>query len=165
MRSVLFCVVAGMVLVGCGESSEGQAEILPHLSPIQLGKFWPQGDETPEPGNRDRTPYEFVLLLQSTGDADLVVDRVCVGGSDNFELEGPVPATIPAGDQGAVRITYIRNSPGADNAAIVVRSNAGALPELVVPLCAQVVADGEDKTLVNPCEITDELASQTISEC
>lgn len=164
-RMVVFLVV-GLMALSCGDTESGGAEIEPHVSPVQLGKFWPTGSETPELGNRDRTPYEFVLLLLSSGDADLNVSKICLGGDDaNFELEGPLPNPIRPGDQGAIRVTYLRTSTGSDRAAIVVKSNATNLPSLVVPLCAEVVADGEEKNIVSLCEISEEVAQAAADDC
>jgi len=164
-RMVVFLSIGALVL-SCGDTETGGAQIEPHVSPIQLGKFWPTGNETPDLGNRDRTPYEFVLLLLSSGDEDLNVSKVCLGGQDsNFELEGPIPNPIRPGDQGAIRITYLRNSNGSDRAAIVVKSNATNFPTLVIPLCAEVVADGEAKNIVTACEISDEVAQAAADGC
>lgn len=164
MKRLMFLSMLG--LVACGDSELGGAEILPHVSPIQLGKFWPTGNTTPDPGNRERTPYEFVLLLQSKGESELVVDKVCLGdNSSNFEIEGPEPTRINPGDQGAVRITYIRSSTGADRTALVVKSNAANFPDLVIPLCAEVVPDQEPTNLVTPCEISAEESAAALEGC
>lgn len=164
-KMVVFLSISAFML-SCGDTETGGAEIEPHVSPIQLGKFWPTGNEAPVLGNRERTPYEFVLLLLSSGDADLNVSKICLGGDDsNFELEGPLPNPIRPGEQGAVRITYLRESTGSDKAAIVVKSNAENLPTLVVPLCAEVVADGEDKNIVSLCEISEEVAQAAGDGC
>ncbi|MEZ4459902.1 MAG: hypothetical protein R3E66_09265 [bacterium] len=139
----------------CGGTEDANGpEVVPHVSPVQLGDFWPQGNTDPDYGNNERTPYEWVLLLQSVGDEPVKVSKAClVGDASNFIIEGPVPTTIPAGDEGAIRLTYGRNNPGSDRVAVVVRSNAKNFPTLVVPLCASVVADGADKNkAVQPCE-------------
>lgn len=144
------------VVAGCGAAEEAEGpQILPHVSPVQLGDFWPLGNNTPEPGNNERTPYEWVLLLQSVGDEPVNISKVCmIGDTNQFILEGPEPANaIPAGDEGALRLTYGRTSPGSDRAAVVVKSNAQNFPTLIVPVCASVVAEGAEKNKnVQPCE-------------
>lgn len=65
---------------------------------------------------------------------------------ENQEL----PATVQAGRDFGVRITYDRQSPSADadQVALVVQSNAANFPTLIVPVCARVIADGEEKAAV-----------------
>lgn len=145
-------------IAACGDSEDTVGRLItPHASPVQLGDFWPQGSTEPELGNNGRTPYEWVLLLQSIGDEPVKVSKAClVGDTNNFILEGPEPSTtIPAGDEGAIRLTYGRTSPGSDKIAVVVTSNAENFPTLVVPVCAAVVADGAEKNKsVLPCEFS-----------
>ncbi len=150
---LVFCVFGA----ACGSSGDDTVgpKITPHVSPVQLGEFWPQGAEDADPGNNERTPFEWVLLLQNEGDETLKVSKACLIGNDsnNFVLEGPVPADIRGGDEGAVRLTYGRTSPGSDRVAILVESNATKFSRLIVPVCAAVVADGADKNkAVPPCE-------------
>jgi hypothetical protein len=148
---LVFCVFGAAC--GSGDDTDGPM-ITPHVSPVQLGEFWPQGTTDADPGNNERTPFEWVLLLQSTGDETLKVSKAClIGDASNFVLEGPVPADIRAGDEGAVRLTYGRTSPGSDRVAVLVESNATKFSRLIVPVCAAVVADGADKNkAIQPCE-------------
>jgi hypothetical protein len=153
MKRVSLVVLA--FLAACSGTEEAEGPLLvPHRSPVQLGEFWPQGNTDPEPGNVERTPYEWVLLLQSEGDEPVEVKKTCmIGDTTHFIIEGPIPTTIPAGDEGAVRLTYSRQNAGSDRIAVVVKSNAKNFPTLIVPVCAAVVADGAEKnTNVQPCE-------------
>ncbi len=153
------CCVAFSVF-GCGDSEdiESGPEILPSVSPIQLGDLWPQGNEEANLGSNERTPFEYVLLLQSTGDEMLEIDDVClIGNSDNFIIEGPEPSSVRPGDEAGVRITYSRQNPGSDNVLIGVRSNADNFPGLTVPLCGRVVSeDTEKNTNVSFCEFPED---------
>jgi len=145
-------VLASLALLGCRDGGGGgPVEILPSQSPARLGQMWPLGTNEPDPGTTERVPYEWVLLLKTESGA-LEVDEVClVGGADalaQFALEGPVPATPKRDKDAALRITYDRQAPGGpDNIAVIVQSNADNFPTLVVPVCAQVVADGEERII------------------
>lgn len=148
-RPMLACAFSLALLVGCGdaEGGDGAVEILPHQSPVGLGQLWPLGDAEANPGDPERVPFEFVLLLQSNG--GLEIDEVCLIGSDQFAVEGPVPSTPKRDEDAAVRITYERTDVGGpDQAALIVQSNAENFPTLVVPVCAQVVADGSPRGAV-----------------
>jgi len=163
---LLFAVsLLGLLGAGCGDaadSGDGPA-ILPHQSPASFGELYPLGNHTPEPGSALRTPYEWVLLLQSTGSEALKIDRVCIigtreDGADaaafSVEVENQdLPATVNAGRDFGVRITYDRQSPSADadQVALVVQSNATNFPTLIVPVCARVIGDGEERGTV-ACE-------------
>lgn len=141
---------------GCGETedAQGSAEILPHQSPAPLGEMYPLGNNDPDPSGNVRTPFEWVLLLQSQGDGPLTIDEVCLVGdaAEHFEVEiepQGLPAAVDAGDTYGVRITYDRQAPNdgdeVDNIAVVAQSDASNFPTLVVPVCARVIADGEDR--------------------
>lgn len=140
-------MLMGLVaLVGCRDGGDdGALEILPNISPIQMGQMFPP-DGTEDPGTNERVPFEAVLLLKTESSA-LDIEKVCLEGSPDallqFALEGPVPNEPKRDEDAALRITYERQAPGGpDNVAVVVQSNAENFPTLVVPVCAQVVADG-----------------------
>lgn len=155
----------GLLASGCGDTTDadGGAAILPHQSPASFGELYPLGNRDPEPETTFRTPYEWVLLLQSNGDAPLKVDRVCLVGTKDdgsdiapftVEVENQeLPATIDSGRDFGVRLTYDRQTPSeqADQVAIVVQSNATNYPTLIVPICARVIPDGEERGEVE-CE-------------
>jgi hypothetical protein len=147
---------------GCGETedAQGAAEVLPHQSPAPLGEMYPLGDNDPDPSGNVRTPFEWILLLQSQGESPLTIDDVCLVGDgvEHFEMEietQELPATVDVGDTYGVRVTYDRQDPNdadeVDNVAVVAQSDASNFPTLVVPVCARVVADGEDRGSVE-CE-------------
>lgn len=156
------------LVAGCDSASSSGCEgpeILPHLSPANLGNFHPlPSGEAADPGDPASVPYEVTLFLRSTCSAPLVIDRVCVVGDAHngdesdpaFTIEGPVPATVNKGDAAAVRLTYDNshvnrdlNSDGArdpDRVAVVVQSNAVNFPTLVVPVCAAIIPADENAT-------------------
>ncbi len=159
-----WCLVLSFV-IGCGGSEEaGTPDILPHLSPASFGdiKVLPDGQD-PEPGSKAFQPYEWVLLLQNTGTADLTITEVCIVGDQHnggendraFAIEGPVPEIVPPGTEAAVRLTYDPSSkniadvdgdqvPDPDRVAVIVQSDAGNFPTLIVPVCARLVEDGDE---------------------
>lgn len=149
-----FIVVAALGIIGCrgGDGDDGPLEILPHQSPARLGQMWPATDDVPpDPGTNERVPFEWVLLLQTSSDA-IEIEEVCLVGSDQFTIEGPVPEDPRRDEDAAVRVTYERTEPGGpDHAAIVVQSNAENFPTLVVPVCAQVIEDGAERSIFE-CE-------------
>lgn len=163
------CCAALSITLGCGDTNDvgSGPEILPSVSPIQLGDLWPQGNEEQNLGSIERTPYEFVLLLQSTGDETLEIEEVClIGDTSNFIVEGPVPSSVRPGDEAGVRITYSRQSPGSDRILVGVRSNADNFPGLTVPMCARVVADGNEKnTNVPLCEFPEDQVPELSELC
>lgn len=151
-----------LATAGCDEDEArcSGAEILPHLSPVAMGDFYPrQGD--PDPATNERVPFAWSLVLQSTCGAPLKISKACligqahngVDGDAAFALEGPDRAEVPPGEDTLVRLTYDHadvnaldaDADGAadpDNIALVVQSNARNFPTLVVPVCARVVLDG-----------------------
>ncbi|PKN55509.1 MAG: hypothetical protein CVU56_20900 [Deltaproteobacteria bacterium HGW-Deltaproteobacteria-14] len=152
---------------GCDSASEGCVgpEILPHLSPLNLGSLHPlPAGATPEPGSAAEVPLEVTLFLQSTCSTPLEITKVCVvgdahngdAGDTAFTIEGPVPATVKGGDAAAVRLTYDnghvnRDLDGdgvrdPDNVAIVIESNAVNFPTLIVPVCAAIIPAADDAT-------------------
>lgn len=142
--------VSLLLFAGCNqEEATGSAELTPHVSPIVLGDMYPENSDEVDLASNERTPYEFVLLLRATGDAPVEISEACLVGpdSDMFILEGPTPATVDRSVEGALRLTYTRTEPSdsIDNVALVVQSNAQNFPTLVVPACARVVPDGEDR--------------------
>lgn len=161
--STAACLLA-LAATGCGDNGEGggSAEILPHQSPASFGEMYPTGNNEPDPTGNVRTPFEWVLLLQSTGDAPLEISEVCLVGDeadgsdvDKFTLEvenQDLPASVDAGDEFGLRLTYDRQEPNegddADQVAVVVQSNASNFPTLIVPVCARVIADGEEQGTV-----------------
>lgn len=156
---VACAALVGFTALGCADDdADAGAEITPHLSPIQLVDLWPLGDAEENLGSPERTPYEFVLLLQSTGTSDLVIDDVClIGDSSNFIIEGPEPDTVRPGEQAGVRLTYNRQSTGSDRVLLGVRSNAENLPVLRVPVCARVISEGSERdTSPPPCEFPED---------
>lgn len=154
MKTLTWVVLGAVLSVGCrgGGDGEGGLDILPHASPIRLGQMYPLGENEPEPGTSERVPHEFVLLLQTDSDA-VEIEEVClVGATEHFTLEGPVPESPRRDEDAALRITYDRPDVGGpDHAAVVVQSNAENFPTLVVPVCAQVVAEGSER-IIFECE-------------
>lgn len=152
---LLLCVFgAAAAFPGCdSDESEGctSPEVLPHISPVMLGDFYPQGGTDADPGDNERAPFEFVLLLRSQCSAPVKVDKACIVGDDRgaFTLEGPTPESIPSNEEGAIRITYDHPDPTPNGAmehvAVIVESNATNFPSLIVPFCARIIANGEDK--------------------
>lgn len=150
----------GLLGAGCGDAAESEAKILPHQSPASFGELYPLGNHNAEPRNPQRTPYEWVLLLQSTGSDALIIEEVCIIGTRDdgadaaafsVEVEDQhLPATVQAGRDFGVRITYDRqsHSADADQVALVVQSNATNFPTLIVPVCARVIADGQERGAV-----------------
>lgn len=155
---------AMLIATGCGDngSDAGGAEILPHQSPASFGEMYPLGNHDADPTGNVRTPFEWVLLLQNPGGADLQIDKVCVVGTkddgsdvDQFTVEVEdqnLPASVAPGDDFGVRVTYDRQQPNsgdeADQVAVVVQSNATDYPTLVVPVCARVISDGAERGTV-----------------
>lgn len=164
LRLVAAACLVALAATGCGDNGEGDgsAEILPHQSPASFGEMYPTGNNDPDPTGNVRTPFEWVLLLQSTGDAPLEINEVCLVGDeedgsdvDQFTLEvenQELPATVDAGGEFGLRLTYDRQDPNegddADQIAVVIQSNASNFPTLVVPVCARVIADGEERGTV-----------------
>lgn len=150
-------LAAAVLLLGLGASAcrdgggSGDVDILPNVSPARLGQMYPLGENDPDPGTTERVPYELVLLLK-TENGGLEIDEVCLQGSADalaqFALEGPVPEVPKRDEDAALRITYERQAPGPqDNIAVIVQSNAANFPTLVVPVCAQVVAEGTERII------------------
>lgn len=147
---------AALVLaVGCGSGDDsGECtgkQLLPSQSPVGLGSLYPLAGNDPEPNTGERTPVEFVLLLNAQCGEPVAVQKVCVSGgnANQFLIEDARPSTARPGEPAAVRVTYQRQDVGGpDQTAIVVQSEAENFPTLVVPLCAQVVADGSELTAV-----------------
>ena len=145
-------VLLGVISSGCRDGgANGPVEILPNVSPARLGQMWPLGENDPDPGSTERVPYELVILL-TTESGGLEIEEVCLEGSADalmqFALEGPVPETPKRDEDAALRITYERQAPGPeDNVAVVVQSNAENFPTLVIPVCAQVVAEGQERVI------------------
>lgn len=163
---VALLAFAGLA-AGCDSASEGCVgpEILPHLSPLNLGSLHPlSSGATPEPGSADAVPLEVTLFLQSTCSTPLEITKVCIVGdahngdaSDTaFTIEGPVPAMVGRGDAAAVRLTYDNghvnrdlDNDGArdpDNVAVVIQSNAVNFPTLIVPVCAAIIPADDNAT-------------------
>jgi hypothetical protein len=169
-------------LAGCGlpESDEGctSPEILPHQSPAALGVMYPTGNNDPDPAGNLRTPYQWVLPLQSECSEPVEIQEVCLVGDDSatqqFTLETEsedLPASVDGNDDYAVRLTYDRQNPNgggnADQVGVVVQSNSTNFPTLVVPVCAQVVADGEDRGTVEcepPVEVPEGTKDETLCQ-
>ncbi len=160
----LVCLATLCILPSCGEDVQEEdhclgPEILPHASPVFLGEPYPSDGE-PDPGNGERTPYEWVLLLQSSCDRSIVIEDVCIVGDPTkngddvaqFQLDGPRPAKASFGEDAALRLTYGRNTlaadtdqdgkPDPDSVAVIIQSNARNFPTLVVPVCARLLPDG-----------------------
>lgn len=152
--TVLACLA--VMFAGCsGEGGGGDVDILPNVSPIRMGQMWPLGENTEDPGTNERVPFEVVLLLK-TESGGLEIEKVCLEGSADalaqFALEGPEPESPKRDEDAALRITYERQAPGGpDNVAVVVQSNAENFPTLVVPVCAQVVPDGQERIAAFEC--------------
>jgi hypothetical protein len=148
-----------------GEESQCTGrELLPHRSPVNLGEFYPPKSDQMNPGDPERVPIEWTLLLESTCQKNITVEKACLVGegeesgdreTDHFTLEGPQPESFGGETQGALRLTYDRQNPNGgddlDNVSLIVQSNAQNFPTLVVPVCARVVKEGTDKEGVT-CE-------------
>ena len=147
----LLALVAALGLVACGPPPKNAGiHISPDLSPVSLGDLYPlPSGQQADYGSNKYAPYAWTLLLQSEGTEQLVISKVCVVGDTNkaFTLEGPDITKVAPGAEAALRITYgdqtVRAQP--DNAAIIIQSNADDYPTLVVPICAQTVADGSTR--------------------
>lgn len=145
-----------------GDSTElcAGVKIEPHVPQVPLGQMYPTPAkaEDRDLASRESTPYEWVLRLRSKCDEPVKVTKVCLVGDsakngadvEQFTLEGPKPTTIDSTFDGAIRITYKRQMPNSgddiDNVAVVIQSNAANAPTLVVPVCASVVKDGQERT-------------------
>jgi hypothetical protein len=168
------CLLAACSLaLGCGDDTAetGSAAILPHQSPASFGEMYPLGNNDPDTSGNIRTPFEWVLLLQSKGEGPLEINEVCLVGDEEdgsdveqFTLEGEdqeLSTTVAPGDDFGLRLTYNRQEPNegddADQVAVVVQSNAKDYPTLIVPVCARVIADGEERGSVE-CESPVEVA-------
>ncbi|PIE21188.1 MAG: hypothetical protein CSA66_00055 [Proteobacteria bacterium] len=133
-------------------------EITPHLSPVSFGDLYVQGSDDPRPESRVAVPYEWTLLLLSDCQRELVIDEICLVADDHngvegdhaFTVEGPLPASIPYGQTGAIRVTYDHadpntvdadgdGSPDPDAVALVIQSNATNYPTLIVPICGRII--------------------------
>lgn len=147
-----------------GDSTElcAGVKIEPHVPQVPLGQMYPTPAkaEDRDLASRESTPYEWVLRLRSKCDEPVKVTKVCLVGDaakngadvEQFTLEGPKPTTIDSTFDGAIRITYKRQMPNSgddiDNVAVVIQSNAANAPTLVVPVCASVVKDGQERTSI-----------------
>lgn len=150
---------------GCGNSGDQSdrcagPQILPDRSPLFFGEVYPppEDEEDKNPGVLDQTPITQTLLLESTCKNSLEIEKTClVGENDDGESDaaqftptGPKPKTVPTDESAAYRLTYEREEPNdgddIDNAAIVVQSNAVNYPTLVVPVCARVLEEGEERS-------------------
>jgi len=164
---VLGCLVLAATACDSADDTCSGALILPSESPKALGIFRPRGDGEPaNPGAGIYPPYEWTLFLQNTCGQPLEISKVCIVGDGEgdaaaFTLEGPLPDKVSRGDAAAVRLTYAPKgvNPDADgdgerdanSIAIVVQSNAGNFPTLVVPVCAVVVPANEFETATYSC--------------
>jgi len=147
---MLVCVAfATSALAGCPEDSTecSAPQLLPSLSPVNMGNMQEKdGNTVDNPGSNDNPPFTVNLLLSSLCTESVVIDKICmVGQSDNFNLRGPEPSTVPFNQETAVEITYDRNgSGGVEQAALVIQSNATNFPTMVIPVCARTVSDAAD---------------------
>jgi hypothetical protein len=157
----LAIAVSVIVGAGCGGGEKGGEtctgpEIWPHRSPANFREAYPPGDGEANRGDPTRTPFEWTLHLESLCERDVEVETACLIGEENdggasdaehFQLEGPEPSTVTRDTDGLMRLTYDRSQPNpdgdADQAAIVVQSNAENFPTLVVPVCARVIEEGD----------------------
>lgn len=145
-------VLSSIAVIGCRDGgANGPVEILPNVSPARMGQMWPLGENDPDPGTTERVPFELVILL-TTESGGLEIDDVCLEGTADalaqFALEGPVPEEPKRDEDAALRVTYERQAPGPeDNVALIVQSNAENFPTLVIPICAQVVAEGQERII------------------
>lgn len=155
-----------LTMGGCGGDDEEKScsgrTLVPHLSPIAFEDMYPPADGIPDDlGTSERTPYEWVLRLQARGLDDVLscesvtIDKICLVGSDEavqqFLTYPEAPLTADPGDSNDahLQLTYIRDTPSGsvDNVALVIQSNATNFPTLVVPVCARVIPDGQDKLI------------------
>lgn len=150
--------LTGVGIIGCGGGGEVEGErcLVPHLSPVPFGEMYPKGNRDEDLLSPERSPYEWVLQLQSNCGAEVNIEKVClVGDTDHFILEGPEPTTATGAQSAVVRITYERQDPhsgsDSDQIALVVQSNADDHPTLIVPVCARIIEDGNEKSALE-CE-------------
>lgn len=149
MRDVLGALTLSL-MISCGGGADGEELILePYVESQSFGELYPLGNAAEDVSTSERVPYEWVLLLGAPN-VPVEIEKVClVGDTDFFIHEVSEPTTAKPGADVAVRITYERTSPNdgesADNAAIVIQSNATNAPTIVVPICARVIADGMEK--------------------
>lgn len=155
-----------LTLIGCsgtdGNSNETcSAPQLRHSpTPFSFQEAFPPPDDNADEnrGDRTRTPFEATFHLRSGCEKDVDVQKTCLIGegeetgsgktTEHFAVEGPKPSTVKEGTDSVLRITYDRDQPNSgddvDNAAMVIQSNAGNLPTLVVPMCARVIQKSQD---------------------
>lgn len=151
---------------GCGDSADQSdrcagPQILPDRSPLFFGEVYPppEDEEEKNPGILDQTPIAQTLLLESPCEETLEIEETCLVGetdddgesdAEQFTPTGPKPKTVPTDESAAYRLIYEREEPNEgddiDNAAIVVQSNAVNFPTLVVPVCARVLEEGEERS-------------------
>lgn len=128
--------------------------------PFNFPEAHPPEDGEENRGDRERTPFEatFHLRSQCRGE-DIEVEKSCLveegdeigygKTTEHFSIEGPEPSTISHGQDSVIRLTYTREEPNQgddiDDAAMVIQSNAANWPTLVVPVCARVVPESEDR--------------------
>lgn len=172
MRAGLFVVSVALGVfglassAGCDSEAETGAKIFPHLSPVNFGDLYPLGNGEADPSTNERVPYEWVLLLQNGGAETLKIDKVClIGDAHNgvandhafsIRTSGAVPISVVAGGEAAVEITYEHEdtnsvdadgdgTPDPDVVGLLIESNATNFRRLVVPVCARVVPNGQEK--------------------
>lgn len=165
---------------GCGDSAGGSDLdegpcISPNLGSVSLGEVFPPSEAVePNPGNNSRSPVEWSVVLESNCDRSVEISETCVVGEEDdgsnqsdaevFTKEGPRPeGPVETGEETVVRITYEREQPNSegdtDKIAVVVQSNADNTPTLVVPICARVVGEDEERGPIecsSPVEIPDD---------
>ncbi len=195
---VIVCMIcaASFLAAGCGNNeSEGVRTIGTNLQdPAQAGEermgepifvgpifpeMYPPSDNTADdPVDTERTPFEFVVLLRSTGEVPVDISEICLVGEsdtarDQFILEAPeTPVQSTSQVDQAVRITYDRQSPNGggnvDRVSLVVQSNAENYPTYIVPFCGRVIGEGSDPQaigcsthlMVAPGESAEDLCNQ-----
>lgn len=129
MRSMLM----GLGLCACAEDTP---EIWVDRSPIELGVVRP-GEEV-----------SFSLQIRNAGGGTLEVAPFSLRGDDDcaFALQGPDVAELSGPMQGFVQGSFVPTREGVHQVALYLSSNAEALPNITVPICALVDAEADEST-------------------
>ena len=153
-------VLSSLAMAGCGPSGDDDGCSERSLGavfsrPNNLGAMFPPSDDDSDVSDDSRVPFEWTVLLRTECAAPVTISKVCLvgpGGNpeagevDQFLLEGPTSTEVTSQEDAAVRLTYTRRQPsGVDNVALLVESNAADFPTLVIPVCARVVENGNER--------------------
>ncbi len=131
-----WCVALVLGALGCGgqvEQEEVTWEVTPPLALLDVREV------AFEP-TRVGSVTSAVVRVTNAGDAPLLVESAEIEGGEEFEVS---PARwigvveLPAGEGRIVAVTYAPRDRGADEATLVLRTNAVDSPELRVPLTGE----------------------------